>query len=523
MSNIDLIGQVFGFLTVKSRQGFEGYRVWECLCNSPAHDIPKVTYASTDVLRSGKKVSCGCKKSLKKDPTSHDEIYRLGRLKNSAQESRYEVYGTIKDFLKNTRNHTLLTTFAQFLEMKNHHLEPLQIACEFGHSYSQKWSTLQKASGHWKSSCRECYVLDYLTKRGWKFVKIDSDTEMVTAICAGDHEVTHMSVKFFQPSGKCQRCIRGEPTKSKQSTINLILARGYTPPAEMPEKLYHLTKFTVLCAKGHPYLTSRYNLVHGMRCPQCIESRVISDAELEIREWLKSKGLEFIPNHKIGVTAFRKGMEMDLFLPTENLAIEHHGCYYHSDLKIRNISLHLYKFLKTKKLGIHLFQVFEDEWKQQKEMVKRTLLKLLHRTPVFSGTLTPKRISVAEGIEFSKANNLWVPRAMMGIGFYDQNKKIQACLFLTSTGTAEIMVEWVESLDFTFSDVQFQECLKMIPTGAKLEMDNRVPSFHDLKTLGFSISGYLEPKYWYVKGAARQMEPATERKIYDARSTLWVK
>ena len=112
---------------------------------------------------------------------------------------------------------------------------------------------------------------------------------------------------------------------------------------------------------------------------------------------------------------------------------------------------------------------------------------------------------------------------MMGIGFYDQNKKIQACLFLTSTGTAEIMVEWVESLDFTFSDVQFQECLKMIPTGAKLEMDNRVPSFHDLKTLGFSISGYLEPKYWYVKGAARQMEPATERKIYDAGSTLWVK
>jgi hemin uptake protein HemP len=516
----DLTGQQFGLLKVIKFHMSVGRIVWECQCDSPAHQ-PKTVYITSDKLLGGRQTSCGCKRALKKDAASASEIKRKEKILEYKKETREKLYAEIKKFLLIKRNHVLATTFEEFMKFHNAHSGFLNIQCHRGHHYQQTWVNLQKETGNHKSLCRECYVMDYLTGRGWKFINYDKDTGIIKALCKGDHEVSHLSAKFFQPSGRCQKCVLGEPTKSKQSTIDIIRNRGYIPPEIMPEKLYHQTKFTVLCSKGHEYLTSRYNLVYGMRCPQCIESRVISDAELEIREWLNYNNIKFTPNQKFGVTSTKKGMEIDLFLPEHNLGIEHHGCYYHSDVKLRNVQLHAFKFLKSKKLGFRLLQIFEDEWQKQKEITKKIILKLTKNTLVLDKLLTPKRISQDEALAFAQKNYLWAPEGLMVIGFFDSTNTLQACLFLTSTGSVEILVEWVETVDSTLTSEVFIDCMKHIPTGAKLVINNRIPFYHNLQDLGFTTKGYQNSRFWYVKGSSRQLQPETKRKIYDAGSTLW--
>lgn len=54
-SKYQLSGEKFGRLTVLERSWSSEYFVWNCLC-----DCGEITQASTDYLKAGKKLSCGC-------------------------------------------------------------------------------------------------------------------------------------------------------------------------------------------------------------------------------------------------------------------------------------------------------------------------------------------------------------------------------------------------------------------------------------------------------------------------------
>jgi len=69
-------------------------------------------------------------------------------------------------------------------------------------------------------------------------------------------------------------------------------------------------------------------------------------------------------------------LELDIFIPDRNLAIEFDGLYWHSDLYKKN-DYHINKTIECEKLGIRLIHIFEDEWINKQEIVKSRIKNIL--------------------------------------------------------------------------------------------------------------------------------------------------
>lgn len=70
------------------------------------------------------------------------------------------------------------------------------------------------------------------------------------------------------------------------------------------------------------------------------------------------------------------GLELDLYMPDKELAIEYCGLYWHSEI-YKDKYYHQTKYLKCKEKGIRLITLFQDEWRHKKDIVKRMLLNRL--------------------------------------------------------------------------------------------------------------------------------------------------
>lgn len=99
-----------------------------------------------------------------------------------------------------------------------------------------------------------------------------------------------------------------------------------------------------------------------------------SRAEQEIRDWLTSNGVEFETNNR----KVLQGKELDIYIPSMNIAIEYNGIYWHSEgMNNKDRYSHLRKLEACLDKGIALIQIFEDEYVFHKDLVYEKLEHLL--------------------------------------------------------------------------------------------------------------------------------------------------
>lgn len=98
-----------------------------------------------------------------------------------------------------------------------------------------------------------------------------------------------------------------------------------------------------------------------------------SKSEIEIEEFIKSFGVNVVVCDKKQLN----GVELDLYLPDYNIAIEYNGLYWHSEKQGKHKTYHLNKTLKCVEKNIQLIHIFSDEWLSKKEIVKNRLINIL--------------------------------------------------------------------------------------------------------------------------------------------------
>ena len=103
------------------------------------------------------------------------------------------------------------------------------------------------------------------------------------------------------------------------------------------------------------------------RCPKCTNSKSMSMAELEIFEWLQSLGVNNM-YHRDRKLLYP--LEIDMYLPDYNLAVEFDGIYWQSELNGKDKNYHLNKTNLCKEKGVQLIHIFEDEWIDKQDIVK---------------------------------------------------------------------------------------------------------------------------------------------------------
>jgi hypothetical protein len=104
-----------------------------------------------------------------------------------------------------------------------------------------------------------------------------------------------------------------------------------------------------------------------------IGSKCTSGLEINLKNWLLSLNILFNENNRNII--FPK--ELDIYIPSLNLAIEFNGLYWHSEDFIDK-NYHLDKSLKCQEKGIHLLHIFEDDWIFKQDIIKSIILNKLN-------------------------------------------------------------------------------------------------------------------------------------------------
>ena len=95
--------------------------------------------------------------------------------------------------------------------------------------------------------------------------------------------------------------------------------------------------------------------------------------EKEIEEFLNNLNIKFLKKDR---KILKNNYEIDFFIESKNLAIEFNGVYWHST-NWKNENYHFKKFIECEKIGISLFQIWEDQWMYKQEIVKSMILNKL--------------------------------------------------------------------------------------------------------------------------------------------------
>jgi len=141
-----------------------------------------------------------------------------------------------------------------------------------------------------------------------------------------------------------------------------------------PEYLGAHVKHTWECTKCGIQFDQIWNAIQqDYLCPKCFP-RFMGDSqpEREVRDFIKSLNFDIISNSKKIISP----KELDIYIPSKQLAIEYNGFYRHSE-EFMSKSYHIKKTIACEKIGIRLIHIFPDEWYYKNDIVKERLKNIL--------------------------------------------------------------------------------------------------------------------------------------------------
>lgn len=204
------------------------------------------------------------------------------------------------------------------------------------------------------------------------------------------------------------------------------------------------------------------------------------------------------------------GKELDIYIPSKNLAIELNGLYWHSE-NGNNIKklYHLNKSRSCISKGIRLIHIFENEWLYKKEIVKSVISNLLkyNINKIYARNCEVKPIDENEKNDFLECNHLQgKDKSSIKYGLFYKNELVSVMTFVKSRFDKKIQYEMY----------RYSNKLNTIILGGASKLFNRfiidhspesVVSYSDKRyfdgivyqNLGFNFVTNTPPNYWYIR------------------------
>ncbi len=203
-------------------------------------------------------------------------------------------------------------------------------------------------------------------------------------------------------SEKISKSLKGKPSKFKNKNYNEIfgeekakeitrkrsntLINKFLPDFELLTNYFDVTlidkeykgahiKHRWKCNKCNQVFEQIWNSIQqGYLCPTCFPRCMgFSKAENDIGEFLRSLEMNIIQKCKTIIPP----KEIDIYIPSKNIAIEFNGLYWHNEEKGVNKNYHLNKTIECEEKGIRLIHIFEDEWIFKQNILKNRLKQIL--------------------------------------------------------------------------------------------------------------------------------------------------
>jgi hypothetical protein len=254
----------------------------------------------------------------------------------------------------------------------------LEFMCPNGHKHSIKWN-------HWKSGHRcgrccgnidVCYddIKQSFNGEGYVLLSdryINSQTKL-NVVCPEGHEHS-IDWDHWKCGKRCAECYG-----NAKITIDMVRQsfedEGYVLLSD--ECANNNTKMDFRCPAGHRHDISWGNWQSGRRCGKC--SHLISKPEKELKEHIITLDVPFIENDRTIIFNQETGkyLELDLWFPEKQKAIEFNGNYWHGLEKTMERDQYKKKYCEWK--GIELLVIKESDWCEHKKHVQESVRKFLY-------------------------------------------------------------------------------------------------------------------------------------------------
>lgn len=268
-------------------------------------------------------------------------------------------------------------------------------------------------------------------------------------------------------------------------------------------------KAVILCKVHGKFEQSFHNHVQGMGCPAC--ANTCSKGESELFDFVLSLGVEAEKRNRKIIPPY----ELDVFIPSRNIAIEYHGLHWHAD-DMGGTSLKT-KWQLCQEKGIRLIQIFEDEWLTRRHVVEDLLRASLGLREVKNArTLTTKIITKEEAKSFLEQWHIaGYARSELHFALCDEENIVS----VLTTAKPRFGNEDLEIVRFASSCHVRGGFRKLFSLALETTNPQSVVSFADLRfgtgntyaDAGFNDMGITQADYWWFKGQERLTRYKTQK------------
>ena len=308
------------------------------------------------------------------------------------------------------------------------------------------------------------------------------------------------------------------------------------------------------CNKCGTIRESSYNYI---RCTKCYPYNK-SIAEHEVLEYCQTLSSDVESN----IRQIIKPLELDIYLPNHNLAIEYDGLYYHSSdsIEAENKNYHLNKTNLCQEKGIQLFHIFENEWLDSiKQKIWKSIIKnrLGKSSRIYARKTTVVQITSKDKSQFLIDNHLQGDCASsVNLGLYLGDELVSVMTFGRSRYDKKIDWELLRFCNRLENSVvggasKLLKAFRRENVGSIISYADKRRSRGGLyKALGFTLSHKSEPNYFYFGNNSMKLESRIKyqkhklekvldkfdseltesenmyangyRKVYDCGNQVWV-
>ena len=247
-------------------------------------------------------------------------------------------------------------------------------------------------------------------------------------------------------------------------------------------------------------------------CKHCDDRYKHYVPAMKIYDFLDSNNIVYIKNDRSIISPH----ELDIYIPSKQLAIEVDGNYWHSELCGKDKKYHIGKTDKCAELGIKLVHIFEDEIDFKWDIVQSRLKSMLGiiDSRIYARKCTVKEIGKEDKKRFNNTNHIQGDtNSSVNLGLFHDDKLLSVMTFGKERNIYKAKKE-----DGNYELIRFSSLLnyevvgsfsKLLAFFVKKYKPKRIKTYADIRWSGekyeetvyfkngFKYVSKTVPNYWY--------------------------
>lgn len=318
----------------------------------------------------------------------------------------------------------------------------------------------------------------------------------------------------------CPDCSKERPIKEEGKIDKLI---ELYPNYDFSGSVYKgYEKSVYFTCPNHGLVHTGYDvLIHGKGCPKCRQNAVTEAQKLRVDivcptyvSYFKNEIVNFIKQEIPHLTVIQgehtilNRKELDIYIPDLKLAFEFDGSFWHSESNGKDMHYHYNKSKTCHDKGIRLCHIYEDDYKDKKEIIQAKIKHLLHTsnaTKIMARKCTVHNIDKSTARDFlNKYHIQGYVASTVYLGAYF-NDELIAVMTFKETGNIWDLNRLASNYHYICQGVAsklFKYFVKTYnPLYVKSFLDrswNFLPNHSVYNDMGFRLESELNPDYMYI-------------------------